>query len=354
MTDLPLERWIKPEVLSQQAYEVKTVDHYIKLNQNENPWDWPEKLKEEVLRRLGDAAWNRYPQRIPRLVTEKLAACLSISPEQVVLGNGSNEVLQAVVHVTLRPADKLCMLSPSFPIYKLLGQQQQAQLSESSLSADFQVNEEDLLARSETARLTMLCNPNSPTGTLLSLELIGQVARQTSGLVVVDEAYVDFSQVTALPLLDQYPNLIITRTFSKAFALAGFRLGYAVMHPALAWEIQKGLLPFNIDTPSALAAEVLLDHPEIVKERTLLIVRERDRLIARLNDLPGVTAWPSWASFYLLATPLGSRETFARLAEQGILVRDVSGYPGCEDVVRITVGSPEENEALYQAVRACL
>ncbi len=354
MPELALERWIKPEILAQPVYRVKTTKHRIKLNQNENPWDWPQPLKEEVLARLGQAAWNRYPQLIPQVLKEKLAAGLSLSPEQLVLGKGSNEVLQAVLRVALPPGDTLCTLSPTFAIYRLLGEQQMARLVEVPLTADFQVNEKNLLAQSKTARITILCNPNSPTGSLLPIELIDRVARQTTGLVIVDEAYVDFSGVSALPLLEHYPNLIITRTLSKAFALAGFRLGYALMHPQLAAQVQKGLLPFNIDAPAIIAAEVLLDHPEIMAERVRLIIRERDRLIARLNDLPAVTAWQSRANFFLLTTPLGPGETFAQLAERGILVRDVSGYPGCAQVVRVTVGTPDENQALFQAVKELL
>ncbi|UCH63750.1 MAG: histidinol-phosphate transaminase [Fidelibacterota bacterium] len=354
MIDLPLKQWIKPEVLAQPAYEVKTADYRIKLNQNESPSDWPRELKAEVLKRLKEAAWNRYPLMIHQRLKEKLANGLAVSPEQVVIGKGSNEVLQALAHITLRPGDTLCTLSPTFAVYRLLGEQQQALVSTSPLTVDFQVDEEDLLDRSKEARLTILSNPNSPTGSLLPIELIGQVVRQAQGLVVVDEAYVDFSGVSALPLLEQFSNLIITRTFSKAFALAGFRLGFAIMHSQLAQQVQKGLLPFNIDTPSAVAAEVLLDHREVVKERAALTIRERDQLIARLGDLPGVTVWPSWANFFLLATPLGAQKTFTHLAKTGILVRDVSDYPGCENVVRITVGTPEENEALFQAVRDLL
>ncbi len=351
MPEVPLEQWIKPEILAQPAYRVKTTKHRIKLNQNESPWDWPQPLKAEVLQRLGQAAWNRYPELLPLGLREKLAGGLSLSPEQLVLGKGSNEVLGALLRVALPPGDILCTLSPTFAIYRLLGEQQQARLIEVPLTADFQVDDQGLLAESKAARITILCNPNSPTGGLLPLDLIGRVARQTTGLVIVDEAYVDFSNVSALPLLEHYPNLIITRTFSKAFALAGFRLGYALMHPQLAAQVQKGLLPFNIDLPAIIAAEVLLDHPEIVAERVRLMIRERDRLIARLNDLPAVTAWPSQANFFLLTTPLGPRETFAQMAERGILVRDVSDYPGCAQIVRVTVGTPDENQALLEAVK---
>jgi histidinol-phosphate aminotransferase len=350
MLDTLIENWIKPEVLAQPVYRVKSPEHRIKLNQNECPWDWPQELKSDVTRRLVEAAWNRYPPLVPQKLKRNVADSLSVSSDQIVMGKGSNEVLQALFRVTLRPSDVVCTLSPTFAVYQLLAEQHQARLSASPLDTDFQVNTADLRARSGDARLTILCNPNSPTGTLISLEVIERVAEQADGLVVVDEAYADFAQVTAIPLLDRCPNLIITRTFSKAFALAGFRLGYAIMHRELAQEVQKGLLPFNVDVPSQLAAEVLLEYSDLVEERVRAIIDERDRLTARLNRLPGVTAWPSKANFFLLSTAWTARETFERLAEQGILVRDISSYPGCESLVRVTVGSPDENDTLYQVM----
>ncbi|UCH09154.1 MAG: histidinol-phosphate transaminase [Fidelibacterota bacterium] len=350
MSETTIENRIKPEVLAQPVYRVKTPAHRIKLNQNECPWDWPQALKAEVTDRLAETAWNRYPSLIPERLKVQLADRLAVSADQIIIGKGSNEVLQALFRITLQPLDVVCTLSPTFAVYRLLAEQHQARLAASPLSADFQVNPDDLSDRSAEARLTILCSPNSPTGTLVPIETIEQVATNARGLVVVDEAYADFSRVTALPLLERCPDLIITRTFSKAFALAGFRLGYAVMGRELAQEVQKGLLPFNVDLASQVAAEVLLDHTDLVEERITSLIRERDQLIARLNRLPGVTAWPSQANFFLLSTLLSARETFEGLAEQGILVRDVSGYPGCASVVRVTVGTPEENEALVQAL----
>ena len=202
--------------------------------------------------------------------------------------------------------------------------------------------------------MIILCNPNSPTGTLIPVEVVEEVAEASPGLVVVDEAYIDFSGVTALPLVSDHANLVVTRTFSKAFALAGFRLGYAVMSVDLATEVQKCLLPFNIDMPSAVAGEVLLDHADFVAERARTVVRERDWLIDSLNDLPRVKAWPSHANFFLLETSARSAATFDGLTRRGILVRDVSSYPLCGNVVRVTVGTPEENQKLLEGVRALL
>jgi histidinol-phosphate aminotransferase len=287
---------------------------------------------------------------IPQRLKENLAADLGISSAQVVIGKGSNELLQALVMISLGPGDVLCTLSPTFAIYSLLGERMQARVAAVPLTPDFQLDGKALMDKCKDAHLTILCNPNSPTGTLFPLEAIQLVVQGTSGIVVVDEAYVDFSGVTALSLMAEQPNLVITQTFSKAFALSGFRIGYAVMHPQMAKETQKGLLPYNVDTPSAITAEVLLQHKEIVRERIEVIIKERNRLIHQLAGLQGVQVWDSGANFFLLSTPLGAQGTFKALVERGILVRDVSDYPGCENVVRITIGTPEENDALLAAL----
>jgi histidinol-phosphate aminotransferase len=352
MNKLSIDTWIKPEVRKQPAYSLKEVPYQIKLNQNECPWDWPEELKEEILARLRGTSWNRYPELIPQRLKEALATDLGVSSAQVVVGKGSNELLQALATVSLGPGDVLCTLSPTFANYRLLGERMQARVLAIPLTRNFQLDTDAFFDKCSDARLTFLCNPNSPTGTLIPLDMIQQTATCTSGILVVDEAYVDFSGVTAVQLLDEQPNLVITRTFSKAFALAGFRIGYAVMHPLLAVEVQKGLLPYNIDTSSLIAAEVLLQHRETVRERAAVIVGERKRLLSQLAGLPGVQVWDSAANFFLLSTPLGALGTFNALAEKGILVRNISAYPGCENVVRITVGAPEENDALLQAVEA--
>ncbi len=345
-----LDRWVRPEVLAMDAYHVQSLPHRIKLNQNESPWDWPGQFKASVLRQLGELDWNRYPDRAPLQLKERLAQTVDLAPEQVVLGKGSNEVLQALATVLLRPGDRLCTLDPTFAVYSRLAQLQGATVETVPLDDDFQVTPADLLAAAGKARLTILCNPNSPTGSLLDLELIDRVAASAAGVVVVDEAYLDFARVTALDLLAARPNLVLTRTFSKALALAGFRLGYGIMQAELAAQVQKGLLPYNIDVPAAVAGMQVLEQQGRIVELADLIITERDDLIAKLNELPGITAWSSHTNFFLLETPMGAQGTFRRLAKLGLLVRDVSGYRLCQRKVRITVGTPEENSALYQAV----
>ncbi len=349
-----IEKWIQPDVLKQPPYQVKTSSYQIKLNQNESPWDWPTEIKETISRRILSCKWNRYPELIPVELKEKIGAVCNVSKDQVIIGKGSNEILQAIFTAVIRSKDSVCTLSPSFAVYKMLAEQKGAQINVSNLSSSFTVDESDLKRKASKSKLTIICNPNSPTGTLLPVSVIEDVLNNTSGLVVIDEAYVDFSGVTAVGLLTSYPNLIITRTFSKAFAMAGFRIGFGLMDKDLATEIQKCLLPFNIDMPSIIALDAILDNHELVQNRADQIVNERDRLIQELNNIEGIEAYESYSNFFLVKTKLWVDKTFNYLAAKGILIRDVSSYPGLESYIRITVGKPEENDTLIRAFREML
>lgn len=350
MNQNKLSQWIRPEILSQAPYHVKIQSCSVKLNQNESPWDWPQEIKRSVTEKIAATPWNRYPQLIPDRLRHTLGTRLEITPEQFVFGKGSNEILQALFKVSLNPGDVLCTLSPTFQVYEILAQQLSARISFSRLDENFAFDRQDLLNRSAAAQVTIICNPNNPTGTLIPVDVIGEIAGQTRGLVVIDEAYGDFSRGSSTALVETHPNVIVLRTFSKAFALAGFRVGYGIMNPELAREVQKGLLPYNVDLPSILAVETLNEHVSLVETRVADIILEREKTTARLNAMNGITALPSRANFFLLKTPLGASKTFECLARKGILVRDVSAYYGCEDYVRITVGTEEDNRLLIAAL----
>lgn len=349
-----VQQWVRPDLLAQPAYRVSAPSVDIKLNQNESPWDWPREMKMVYREKIAALAWNRYPQKTTESLRQRLSLSLDVLPEQIVLANGSNEILQALAILTLMPGDRLCTLDPSFAVYEMLAHWRGAVMDQSVLGENFQATIDDLAARSANARLTIICNPNSPTGTLISIDDLGQVAEPQKGIVVVDEAYQQYSGVTALSLLEKYPNLVVTRTFSKAFAMAGFRVGYAVMSPALAEQVSKALLPFNLDGPAAVAAEMALDYQVWVQERVAEIVAERDGLITRINTIGGATALQSEANYFLMRTRLGARGTFIALLDKSILVRDVSSYTGCEDYLRITVGTAEENRRLLATIEHIL
>ena len=350
MNKIELAQWVRPEILSQPPYRVKTRSYAIKLNQNESPWDWPEDIKQLIAKRIADAPWNLYPELIPDRLKQTLGKSLGVKPGNIIFGKGSNEILQALFKVALRPGDTMCTLSPTFAVYQLLAEQQSVRVLTSQLDSNFYFDNKDLLNKSATTQLTILCNPNSPTGTIIPINVIKVIAKQCRGLVIIDEAYVDFSSITGINLIKDFPNVVVLRTFSKAFALAGFRVGYAIMARDLGQEVQKGLLPFNMDMPSVIAAEVLISHEELVQQRVSKLISEREKVISHLNSLKGIIAWPSKSNFFLLETPLGAAGTFDFLAQKGILVRDVSTYPGCEHLVRVTVGAPRDNQALIDAL----
>ena len=264
MVESKINRWVKQEILNQSIYKVNNKNTPIKLNQNESPVDWPIEIRKKLLSSFNDYQWNRYPEINGENLRKKLAKKLQLSKSQIVIGKGSNEVIQAITTATLTHGDIVCHLSPTFTIYSLLSQQRGAKIVESKLDSEFNVVLEDLINKSSMAKLTFIANPNSPTGKLLPVEIIKKVAEQTSGLLIVDEAYIDFSGGSALPLLESNDNIIITRTFSKAWSLASFRLGYGIMSDDLASEIQKCMLPFNMDLPTSIAMSTLINNPNII------------------------------------------------------------------------------------------
>jgi histidinol-phosphate aminotransferase len=203
--------------------------------------------------------------------------------------------------------------------------------------------------------VTIACSPNNPTGSSLSLADVERLCRDGDGLVVIDEAYHEFAGETVAPLLERHPNLVVLRTFSKAKALAGLRVGYLMASPDLVREIDKARLPYNLNFISQLAALSALEEREALDRTVAGIVAEREKLLSRLADLPGVRTWPSRANFFLLELLSASpRAVFESLYRRGVLVRDVTAYPTLSRCLRVSVGTPWENETLVRALGTAL
>ena len=209
--------------------------------------------------------------------------------------------------------------------------------------------------RASGATLTIVCSPNNPTGTSLSPADVERLCNDSDSLVVIDEAYHEFAGASVVPLLERHPNLVVLRTFSKAMALAGLRVGYLLASPELVREVNKARLPYNVNFFSQAAALAALEEPEVLALSVRRLVRERERLLARLPDVPGVRAWPSSANFFLLELPSADpKAVFASLLRRGVLVRDVSSYPTLSRCLRVSVGSEPENEAFLHALGSAL
>ena len=349
---------IKPAVRAQTAYTLDAPRAPRKLNQNESPFDAPEAVKQAVIRAMRDEPWNRYPPFTPTALLERLAARHGWLASGVLVGNGSNELIQATLAVTVGEGTPVVAPAPTFSLYRLLTAVYGGRHVPVPLTADFQFDLDALVqaARDTRAPLVVVNSPNNPTGTPLPDGAVERLLAETAALIVLDEAYQDFGGPTAVPLLTHEPRLVVLRTFSKAMSLAGLRFGYALAHPAVAAEIAKARLPYNVNRVTLAAAHAALDAADVLAECVRAVRRTRDALVGRLARIPGVRAFPSAANFVLIRCETRpAAEVFRRLVEDhGILVRDVSGAAGLEDCLRITAGTDDDVDAVVRALQAIL
>jgi histidinol-phosphate aminotransferase len=345
---------VKSQVLKVPAYTLRAYEADIKLNQNENPFDFPPDLKEETFRRFKERQWSRYPDFVPDSLRLRLAEFVGWPKDGVLVGNGSNELLQATLMVLIKSRTQIAIPFPTFTVYRLISNILGARVVDISLNPDMSYNVDELISKSSEsgANALIINNPNNPTGSAVSEEGLKKILDEYSGYVLLDEAYYEFGGHTGLGLLAEYPRLIITRTFSKAMGMAGLRVGYLLAHPELVDQISKAKLPYNINQFSLTAAEVALDNLSLFRAAIDKVLEEKERLGKELSELPGFKVYPSEANFFLVESPVAPRVLFDELYEQGILIRDVSSYPMLSKCIRISVGTREENDRLLSALRA--
>ena len=348
---------IKPGVRSLAGYSLVSPPARLKLNQNESPYDFPDELKREALEQAR-SGWQRYPEHAPSDLRAALAEHYGWVPDGVLVGNGSNELIQAVLSVTLGSGDSLVAPSPTFALYRLLTGVLGGRYVPVPLGRQFAYEPERLIeaANREDARVVVLNSPNNPTGTALPQGTVERILAQTRALVVCDEAYQDFGGPTALGLLSRSSRLVVLRTFSKALGLAGLRFGLALAHPALAHEIAKAKLPYNVNLVTLAAARIAVRHAPEFAERTREVIATRERFLERLRQLPDLTVYPSAANFVLVRSDrLPAKELFLQLYEKhGILVRDVSAAAELAECLRISIGTAADMDAVVAALKQIL
>lgn len=349
---------IKASVRSQAAYSLEQPVTARKLNQNEAPSDLPESLKREILARAAALNWHRYPAFVPTHLTEIIARRHDWVPEGVLVGNGSNEVIQAALSVSLGEGDVAVAPAPTFSLYRLLAGIIGAHYVSVPLGPEFQYDIDGLIAtaRQRRARVLILNSPNNPTGSALPAGAVERCLAETDALILCDEAYQEFGGSSAVPLLRQSPRVVVLRTFSKAMGLAGLRFGYALAHPDIAREIAKAKLPYNVNAITLAAAEVAFEHRDIFEARTRAVIAERDRFIAELRSIPGLRPYPSSANFVLVKfEAIAAAEVFRRMLNDfGVLVRDVSHGAGLSGCLRISIGEREDMDAVLAALTEIL
>ncbi|MCA8910359.1 MAG: histidinol-phosphate transaminase [Planctomycetes bacterium] len=332
------------------GYSLDVPDCEIKLNQNENAWDWPATLKQEVFERVRDLPWNRYPPFQPDAFVAKVASHIGADAEQVLVGNGSNELLYAIFVSTLERGRKVVIPQPTFTVYKLLANLLGADIAVEGLDEELQFDAEALETASQDASVVVLATPNNPTGSVIDPTDLEHLVNTSGALWVIDEAYFEFHGETAIELTRNCRNLVVLRTFSKALATAGLRFGCMVAHPEARPIFSAAKLPYNLNIFTMAAVETAIDNAVTLKSRVDEIKRERERVARRLREYKGCKVYPSRANFILFETNRDPRELWKAMVSRGVLVRDVSNYPRLAKALRVSIGRPEENDAFLKAL----
>jgi histidinol-phosphate aminotransferase len=353
-----ITKLFRKEVLALSAYKVADASGLIKLDAMENPYSWPDQIKSQWLETLKDCQLNRYPDPEAKQLTNTLKQVYKI-PEQfdVLLGNGSDEIIQLLL-MALPPDAQVLAPDPGFVMYKLLSQCLGLTYHGIPLLADnFDLDLPAMLSAIETHQpsLIFLAYPNNPTGNLFNADAIRQIIKKTDGLVILDEAYAPFADASFIDELPNYENLLVMRTVSK-LGLAGLRLGYIAGAPAIIEQLNKIRLPYNINILTQASTNFAFTHSALFEEQTAKIRAERSLLLDSLNELDGITAYPSAANFILFRTQKNRADgIFAAIKNQGVLIKNLNPQGGLlADCLRVTIGKPEENAAFLNALRNSL
>lgn len=348
----PLDK-IKPSVRELRAYTLSPHRASVKLNQNENPWDAPSRIKEEVLYRFADRKWSVYPDFVPAILHERLADFSGWRPDGIIAGNGSNELIQALLMVTMAAGKSALICEPTFALYRQVATVLGGEVVTVSLTSDLKYDSQALLKTIEARQpdVTIICSPNNPTGCVIDESVLKALLSTTRGLIVIDEAYHEFAEQTVVPLLHEHENLIVLRTFSKAMAFAALRIGYLLASPDLVREIRKAVLPYNLNAFSQTAAEVAVENYESeLRPLVKKIISERERLYAELSRINGLAPVASKGNFMVVKSSMDPKRIFSEMLARDILIRDVSSYPMLSEYFRFSVGKPEENDWFLTAI----
>lgn len=347
---------VREEILALAAYHVASAGGMLKLDAMENPFRLPEALREEVGHTVAALAINRYPDPQAPELKARLRQVFSVPAEAgLLIGNGSDEIIAILAQTLARPGAVMLAPEPSFAMYRMNALFARMNFVGVPLERDFGLDPDRFLDAVATHRpaLTFIAYPNNPTGNLFPEDVVARIVEAAPGLVVIDEAYHVFARKSFLPRLAEFPNLVVMRTVSK-LGLAGVRLGYAAAAPEWIRELDKVRPPYNVSVLAQFVAERVLAHVGVLESQAERIRAERDALFERLRELRGVEAFPSAANFVLVRVP-DAEALNARLLARRILVRNFHGsHPLLANCLRLTVGTPGENELLLDALTASL
>ncbi len=350
--------WIRPAIRALSAYHVPDAAGLIKLDAMENPNHWPAPMREQWLSVLRDVEINRYPDPGAAQLKQTLRDVMAVpSGSDIILGNGSDELIQMIMMAMAAPGRVVLAPTPSFVMYQMLSAFVDMTFVGVPLNADFTLPRAAMLTaiRQQQPAVIFLAYPNNPSGNLWDVDTLHAIIQAAPGVVVLDEAYHAFAASSFMDQLPRYDNLLVMRTVSK-MGLAGLRLGLLAGAPAWLNEFDKIRLPYNINVLTQASARFALQHISVLNEQTQRICLDRTALLTALQSMKGLQVFPSQANFILFRTPVGRAQgIFDELKLNKVLIKNLSGVGGLlRDCLRVTVGTAQENEVFLAALRSAL
>jgi histidinol-phosphate aminotransferase len=347
----------RPDLADVEAYRSPQPDVAVKLNTNESPYPPPPEFMSDLAERVSKLVLNRYPDRDSRELREGLATRVGTLTDHVWVANGSNELILQFLLAFGGTERKAMTFEPTYPMHSSLVRVSGTRLLRARRNPDFSMHIEASVEaiQAQQPDIVFLCSPNNPTGNSLTEEDIEAICRAAPGLVLLDEAYTEFSGVSFVRLVEQHDQLVVSRSFSKAWRLAGARLGYLIGQPWIIEEIQKTRLPYHLSASSQAVGLTALAHADELLSTVETIRHERDRLWRELSTTSGITAFPSNANFiFFRCDTAPGTKVWQGLLDNGILIRDFSDLPSCEEHLRVSVGTPEQDERFLEALSETL
>jgi len=342
----------RPHVAAVKPYHVPDVIANVILTANESPYNIPQAIKDKIKDEIDKVEFNRYPDPLSTELRTIIGERFGLGPERVFVGNGGDEVIQDIYLAYGGAGRKAVTFEPMFEIYGITGRMTETEMVPILRSPDdFTIGDAIPKAYGIDAALIFICSPNNPTGDLAPLDKIEDLLKNTDAIVVIDEAYGEFSGQTALPLLSKYDNLAILKTFSKAYSLAGLRAGYLLASEEVISNLLKVKLFFNLNKLSQAIAKIAFLNQDIFDEKIKIILEERDKLFKEMSKIDTIKPYPSYANFILFKTEKPSAEVWQGLLDSGILIRNSSNQVLLENCLRVTVGTKEENDKFLDALR---
>ncbi len=343
---------VKESLRSLQPYSVQKENIRIKLDANENPYNLFEEIQEDFIKKIKRVDINRYPDTDSDELRLKIAEHVGVKKENVICGNGSDEIIQMLIHAFVDKGEYVITHRPTFSMYKSFVNVAGGNIVEIPCDQNFCVSEEEIIkeANEKKAKIIFLCNPNNPTGTVFSKESIRNILQNTEAIVVVDEAYYEFFGETVVDWIQDYEQLIVLRTLSKAFALAGARIGYGIASEPFMEILYPIKSPYNLNVFSQIIGTLYLEKSDLIQKSVEKIKEEREYLSERLREIGHIEVFPSAGNFILIRTPL-SEKIMNTCKREGISLRSFLNEALLQDCIRISIGERRENDLLLNTIR---